>query len=255
MEWIGQAIVEYKPDSIIHLGDHWDMPSLSSHDAPGSKATEGARYENDVEIGNKAFAMMCAPMEAEIAAMKKARKPLWNPRKVFLTGNHCDRISRAISANPKFDGALSLNHLDTRGFERHAFLERVWIDGLLYSHYFQSANSPRAIDGSIDAMFNRIGAPFVHGHQQGFKYGTRQLASGKTWHGIVAGSCYLHREEYRKNQGQRHWRGIVILNEVEDGEYCIMPLTLKYLCKKYTGKTLLDYMNKKYPKDDWRHLT
>jgi len=116
MEWIGQAIVEYKPDSIIHLGDHWDMPSLSSHDAPGSKATEGARYENDVDIGNKAFAMMCAPMEAEIASMKKARKPLWNPRKVFLTGNHCHRITRAINSSPKYDGAISLKHLDTRNF-------------------------------------------------------------------------------------------------------------------------------------------
>lgn len=255
MDWIGQAIVDYAPDVIVHLGDHWDMPSLSMHDGPGSKASEGARYENDIKSGNDAFARICLPMEREIELQRKARKRLWNPRKVFLFGNHCDRITRAINANPKYDGALSLDHLDTRDFERHAFLERVWIDGLLYSHYFQSSHSHHAIGGSIDSMLNKIGASFIQGHRQSLQYGTRLQASGVSWHGLVAGSCYLHKEFYRGAQGQRHWRGIVILNEVENGEYCIMPLTLKYLCRKYTGKTLIDYMNKKYPRGDWRHLT
>jgi hypothetical protein len=253
-EWIGQAIVDYMPDKIIHLGDHWDMPSLSAHDAPGSKATEGARYENDVEVGNRAFETLCKPMEAEQARLKKQRKIPWKPRKVFLTGNHCNRITRAINANPKYDGAISLSHLDTRDFERHDFLERVWLDGILYSHYFQSSHSHHAIGGSIDSMLNKIGASFVQGHRQSLQYGTRNQGSGAAWHGLVAGSCYTHIENYRSAQGQRHWRGVVVLNEVENGEYCIMPLTLNYLCKKYTGKSLIDYMNKKYPKGDWRHL-
>lgn len=254
MDWIGQAIVEYRPDTVVHMGDHWDMPSLSAHDTAGSMATEGARYENDVKSGNDAFARICIPMEQEQARLKRNKEKQWNPRKVFLFGNHEGRISRAINAQPKFAGALSLDHLDTRDFERHGFLERVWIDGLLYSHYFQSAHSHHAVGGSIDSMLNKVGASFIQGHKQGFQYGTRMQASGATWHGLVAGSCYLHLEGYRGAQGQRHWRGVVVLNEVENGEYCIMPLTLKYLCKKYTGMSLIDYMNKKYKGQDWRHL-
>jgi hypothetical protein len=70
----------------------------------------------------------------------------------------------------------------------------------------------------------------------------------------VAGSCYLHREEYRGNQGQEHWRGVVVLNEVRDGDYCIMPLTLDYLCRHETGLSLRDYMERKHPTGDWAHL-
>lgn len=255
LEWVAQAIVDYRPDTVVHLGDHFDMPSLSSHDAPGSMATEGARYEDDIRIGNDAFATICKPMELEQERLKRNKEKQWKPRKVFLMGNHCHRITRAINTSPKYAGTIGLHHLNTRDFERHDFLERVWIDGILYSHYFQSAHSPMAIGGTTDNMLNKIGASFVQGHRQGFQYGTRIQGSGATWHGLVAGSCYLHLEGYRSAQGQRHWRGVVILNEVEDGEYCIMPLTLKYLCKKYTSETLIDYMNKKYPKGDWRHLT
>ena len=254
MDWIGQAIVDYVPDTIIHLGDHWDCPSLSSHDAPGSMATEGARYENDIKSGNDAFARICKPLEDEQAAQRKDRKRLWNPKKIFLFGNHEHRVTRAISASPKFAGALSLDHMDTRGFERHAFLERVWLDGILYSHFFQSSHSSMAIGGSIDNRLNKIGASFIQGHQQGFQYGTRMQGSGATWHGLVAGSCYTHLENYRGAQGQRHWRGVVVLNEVNNGEYCIMPLTLDYLCRKYEGKSLISYHQKKYPKGNWEHL-
>ena len=254
IDWIAKAIVEYRPDVVVNLGDFFDMPSLSSHEQPGSLATEGARYEDDVRVGNEAFARLCAPMEAEQARLKRNKEKQWNPEKHFLFGNHEHRITRAVNASPKLAGAIGLHHLDTRDFKRHAFLERVWLDGVLYSHYFQSAHSHHAIGGSIDSMLNKIGASFVQGHRQGFQYGTRIQASGKTWHGLVAGSCYLSVEGYRGAQGQRHWRGVVVLNEVQDGEYCIMPLTLNYLCRKYEGVPLIEYMNKKYPKGDWRHL-
>lgn len=254
MDWIGEAIVEYKPDSIIHLGDHHDMPSLSMHDAPGSLGSEGARYEDDIRVGNEAFARICKPMEIEQARLKRNKEKQWNPRKVFLLGNHCHRITRAVNASPKLAGAIGLHHLDHRDFERHGFLERVWIDGILYSHYIQSSHSARPIGGTIDSRMNKIGASFVVGHEQGFRYGTRIQGSGATWHGLVAGSCYTHIENYRSAQGQQHWRGVVVLNEVRDGDYCIMPLTLDYLCRKYEGMSLYDFHKKKYKNQNWEHL-
>lgn len=253
MAWIGQAIVDYHPDRVIHLGDHWDMPSLSMHDAPGSMKMEGARYEDDIAVGNQAFRDLVAPMEAEVRRQRKRQKP-WRPDCHFLFGNHEGRIDRAINANPKYAGMIGDHHCLTRGFKRHKYLERVWLDGVLYSHFFQSSHSSHAIGGSIDNRLNKIGCSFVQGHEQGFRYGTRIQASGATWHGLVAGSCYLHEEGYRGAQGQRHWRGVVILNEVRDGEYCIMPLTLDYLCRKYEGVPLVKYMRAKYRGQNWDFL-
>jgi hypothetical protein len=172
----------------------------------------------------------------------------------FCFGNHENRVPRAISKDAKWAGAIGEHHMVTRDFERHPFLGRVWQDGLLYSHFFQSSHSHHAIGGTIDNRLNKIGTSFVQGHEQGFRYGTRIQASGATWHGLVAGSCYVHREGYRGNQGQKHWRGVVVLNEVRDGDYNLMPLSLAYLCRKYEGIGLRTFHEKKYPNDDWSHL-
>ncbi len=244
--WIAQAIVDYLPDTVVNIGDWWDMPSLSMHDGPGTLHAEGARYEDDVQSGNDAFAVLCAPMEAEQARRVRRKIKRWEPRKVFCFGNHENRINRAINSAPKFAGTIGEHHLKTRDWERHPFLARVWQDGLLYSHYFQSSHSSHAIGGSIDNRLNKIGASFVQGHEQGFRYATRIQGSGSTWHGLVAGSGYLHDEHYRGNQGNGHWRGVVVLNEVRDGDYCVMPLTLDYLCRKYERMSLADYLRKKY---------
>jgi hypothetical protein len=244
LDWVAQAIVDYMPDVVIHIGDHFDMPSLSMHDGPGSMKMEGARYEDDVQVANEAFARLCAPMEAEQQRRVRRKIKRWNPRKVFTFGNHENRIVRAVNRDPRYAGTIGYHHLDTRDFERHDYLERVWIDGVLYSHFFQSSHSSHAIGGTIDNRLNKIGCSFVQGHEQGFRYGTRIQASGATWHGLVAGSCYVHDEEYRGNQGQNHWRGVVVLNEVKDGDYCVMPLTLDYLCRKYEGIGLAEYLRK-----------
>jgi hypothetical protein len=60
LRWIGQYIVDNwhdTPVKIIHLGDHADMPSLSSYDK-GKKSMEGRRYQQDIEAANAAWAIL-----------------------------------------------------------------------------------------------------------------------------------------------------------------------------------------------------
>lgn len=254
IDWIAQAIVHYKPDVVVHLGDHWDHHSLNGHEQPGSAPLEGARYIDDLTSGNEAFARLCKPMEDEIKRREEKHRPRWKPRKVFITGNHEIRADRVAENNPKFLGTIGSDLCDVRDWERYPFLKVVNIDGILYSHYFQSSHSARPIGGSIPNKLSRIGSSFVHGHVQGLDMGTKMMANGKTWWGIQAGSCYTHIESYRGAQGQRHWRGVLVLNEVQDGEHCPMPLSLDYLCRKYTGMNLQEYHRLKYPGMDWDHL-
>lgn len=223
-----RAIVEYRPTNIIVMGDWWDMPSLSSHSAPGSQEMEGRRYAEDIDAGNEAFEMLVAPM----------KRSKWKPQRCdFLFGNHEHRVDRAVGADPKMDGVLSRRHMKTPGFERHEFLEPVWRDGIVYSHYFTGPHSSRPLGGSIDSMLNRIGDSFVQGHVQGMKYGNRMYPTGRIRHGLVAGSFYQHDEAYRGAQGktEHHWNGIVILNDVQDGNYDIMPLRMGYLLRRFGG--------------------
>lgn len=241
LDWVRKAIEEYKPDVLVVGGDWWDFPSLNSHEEPGSEFMEGRRYYDDVDSGNVAY-------KRTFDGLK--HKPA---RRVFLGGNHEDRPDKFSSLYPKFRHMITSQDCDTLDFERYKFGDIVEIDGILYSHYFSNPHSGRAIGGTPQNRLNKVAQSFTQGHVQGLEYGCKLTPTGHTHHGLVAGSCYLHLENYR-GVHQKHWRGVVIKNEVRDGDYCIMPLTLDYLCRKYERKPLYDYMKAKYPDQNWEHL-
>src|SRR5690606_25191167 len=97
MDWAGRAIVEYKPDVVVIIGDFWDLPSLSMHDAPGSREAEGRNVRSDIDAGNEAFERLVAPMRKEMARLVSNKKKAWNPECHVVWGNHEDRLTRAIS--------------------------------------------------------------------------------------------------------------------------------------------------------------
>lgn len=236
--WAAQAIVDYRPDVVVVIGDFWDLPSLSRHDAPGSKEAEGRNVLSDMEIGNKAFEMLIAPMNAEIARRKNGHRKRWEPECHFFFGNHEARLTRAISLDPKFDGLLTMDALKTPGFQRHDYLKIVQIDGVRYSHFFPNPYTGKAIGGTIVNRLNHIGGTFVQGHQQGYLYASKQYPD-HVKHGLVCGRFYTHHESYRPEDVQRaEWNGIVVLNQVKDGDFDMMPLRMDYLRKKYGQRTL-----------------
>ena len=74
----------------------------------------------------------------------------------------------------------------------------------------------------------------VAGDQQGLQIATGGRADGARLTSIIAGSCYEHDEDYLGPQGNKHWRGILMLHDVHDGEFDLMPVSLQFLKKKYS---------------------
>jgi len=222
------------PDVIVVLGDWWDFPSLNNHCEPGSDELENSRWQADLDAGNEAFRRLVAPMNKELARRLKGHLKRWVPLKVFLGGNHEDRADRVARTTPKWQGVIGSHKCETLDFERHPFLEIVDIDGILYSHYFANCHSGKSIGGSIENRLNKIGRSFVQGHEQGLLYGIKQFPGKLRRHGMVAGSFYQHDEKYRGLQSNGEWRGIVVLNEVQDGDYNVMPLSMDYLRRKFS---------------------
>lgn len=250
LSWIAADIVRRKPDVIVQIGDAGDFPSLSSHDPVGSMAREGARYEDDLEAFHDTFELLTRPIIDEVARLERNHEKRWRPRLIFTEGNHEYRIVRAINADPRFAGTIGPHHLNVEkwGWEYHKFLEVVQVDGVNYAHYFQMAGSDRPIGGSMDNRLNKICGTFVQGHEQGLLQHRRPLPIGKTIHGVVAGSAYLHSEDYRGPQRNNEWRGTVVLHDVRNGGDCDpMPLSMQYLCREYEGTDLYTFLTKKYP--------
>lgn len=240
LRWIGQAIQDYKPDVLVHLGDHWDMSSVSRHSNPGSLDKEGQRIQADIESGNKALQLL----EDSMGGFKPKKK-------ILLRGNHEQRLATFTANNPALEGVVGYHLFNDRalGWDVVDYFRgsprAVEVDGIAYAHYFANPNSGQPIGGTIQNRLSKIGSSFVQGHQQGLLQGNVQYATGLIRHGIVAGSAYLHDEDY-KGMANAHWRGVVVLNEVEKGQFCEMPLTLDYLCRKYEGRGVASFLTRNY---------
>lgn len=250
LEWIGQYIVDKQPDVIVHLGDHADMPSLSSWDV-GKRDFEGRRYTADIEAANAAFDVLCAPMAKHNAHMIAIKGKQYRPERHLLLGNHEHRIDRATNDDAKLTGLISTDDLNYRahGWTVHPFLLPVFIDGVGYCHYFSNPMTGKPLAGAAATRLKTIGHTFTMGHQQTLDYALRFVGSGngaRSHHGLVAGACYLHDEDYKGYQGNAHWRGVIVKHQVADGAYDPLFVSLDYLCRRYEGRTLAEFMQPNY---------
>jgi hypothetical protein len=220
---------------VVNLGDMADMSSLSSYDRK-KLAFEGRRFEADIR--------------ATIAANELLVAPWWETgqwehiESHILYGNHEDRIDRFVQDNPELSGFVDKSKLRYADFYDHVhdFLVPVCIHGVTYAHYFYNPNSGRPYGGMINTKLKNVGQSFTAGHTQGIDYGMRVTNTGKRHHGLIAGSCYLHREKYLGPQAHDHWNGIVMKYGVTDGDYDIKIVSLDSLCQRYEGMPLSEFL-------------
>ena len=233
LKWAGQYAANKKPDVIVHIGDHWDMPSLSHYDK-GTKSFEGRRYTKDIAAGIEGMEAFLAPIRAEQRRLKVNKHKQWNPRLVFTLGNHENRITRAIESDPKLDGLIGFSdlRLEEMGWEVVPFLAPIKIDGVVYAHYFTSGIMGRPVSSSR-ALLTKQFQSCVMGHVQDRELSFAKRADGTRVTGLFAGIFYQHEEGYLNAQTNLSWRGIWMLHEVDDGAFDEMPVSLNYLRKRY----------------------
>jgi hypothetical protein len=229
LTWIGNYITEKQPDNIICIGDFFDFPSLSSFDK-GKLAFEGRRYVEDIKAGRRAMQNLMDPLEA----YNRTAKVKYQPQMDFTLGNHEQRIIRIVDSNPEFFGKFSYDDMaiGDYGWKVHDFLKPVTIDGVTYCHYFTSGVMGRPVS-SAAALLRERQSSCVMGHVQKTDIAIHPK-TGNT--ALFCGICYLHDEDYLGYQGQgpNNRRQIVVLHEVDDGQFDMMFVSLKFLEKGYS---------------------
>jgi hypothetical protein len=225
--WIGRYIAHKQVDVLVQIGDFADMHSLSSYDK-GKRSGENARYGDDIESANEGLAELHRGLDGYEPELK-----------LITLGNHEQRIERFVNDNPELYGHLDYSDFDfeRRGWVVAPFLQPVEIDGVLYSHFF-----PRAPNGRVSQT--RYGAPNAReqvrrehqsatsGHTPGLDVAVVP-AGRRLMRGVIAGSCYLHDEDYMGPQGNTYWRGVIVKHSVRDGMYNLMEVDLDFLRRKY----------------------
>jgi hypothetical protein len=233
LEWIGNYIIDKKPDKIICLGDFADMPSLSSFDI-GKKSFEGKRYKKDIEAAHVAMQTLIDPIHNYNIKQLKNKHKLYEPELHLTLGNHENRINKVIESDPKFDGTIGMDdlHYWNFGWIVHDFLQPIVLDGVCYSHYFISGVMGRPVT-SAKLLLQKKHMSCVQGHNQNMEIHIEYKGDGKRITCLFAGTCNKQYEDYLGPQGNNYFRGIHMLYDVCDGEFYCHTIPLKYLENKY----------------------
>lgn len=225
---IGQLIVDWRPDVIVHLGDHFDMQSLCNYDFPKNNRVvfDGNEVKADIASGIDAMDSLLLPMWKLRAKQAINKKRLYNPEMHFTLGNHEQRVDRFH----ELKGLVNLTEdLQEFGWKVHPFLKPVEIEGVHFVHYAYNAMSGKPIGGTAEFRLNKLKHSFVQGHEQTFKYAQEYLNDGRKISALVGGSCYLHDEGYKGFQGNNHFRGCFKLHNVHDGMYDLEQVSVERL--------------------------
>lgn len=230
IEWIGAYCADKEFPLIVQIGDWADFPSLSSYDK-NKAASENRRLSKDWDAFRRSADLLMAPIE---------KKRGYQPRLVFTAGNHEERVFRYMNDNAQIDTLPNpLEYLASRGWETHKFLCPVRIHDVLFAHYF-----PRSMTGRVTAGGLRYGSTSamamiranmdscVAGHRPGFEPAIF-TTNDRTVVGVIAGSCYTHKEEWAGPGGDNYWRGVVALNQLRNGRFDPCPVSLDWLRERY----------------------
>jgi hypothetical protein len=236
LDWLGSYIVDKKPEVIVHIGDHFDFPSLSSYDK-GKGSAEGRRVQADIEAGIEGMNRILKPLyELQQQQLSDFGKVLYKPKMVFTIGNHCERLMRHVDENPELIGFLSYDNLRLKcmGWEVIDYLKPVVINGVAYCHFMANPMTGKPYGGAALSILKNVGESFCMGHKQLLDVATRFLpASGRQIWSVIAGAYYEHEESYKGPQGNHHYRGIVIKDNVVDGNFNLSLMSLETMRERY----------------------
>lgn len=230
--WLSKLIADVKPDVVINIGDQADMPSLSGYDK-GKRTFNGRTYRADIEASQDFSARLWEPL-------RRRKKKL--PRKVFLIGNHEERIGRVLNLQPELEGAIGYKDLSLEeDYDEVVHYDgntpgSITIDGITYSHYFITGVSGRPITSEVSpasALLAKNLSSSTVGHSHLLDFSVRTNAIGQKMMGLSVG-CFIDYHTDWAGEVNRLWsRGIAIKRNVEDGAYDLQWVSIDALRKEY----------------------
>ena len=229
----GEYVAYKKPDVIVLGGDWWDYPGISYYDK-----NMADYYVSDV-LGD--FCSGLHALDVFLAPINDAKGDGWDPTIVLLEGNHEYRMWREILRDRRSLRGIPLPEVVCAkyGIKFFTYQQAVDIDGILYSHCFVNPNTGRPWGGTASYRLGKVKASFTMGHQQRFDMAMDIRPDGTRVRALVAGANYQHYERYLGPQGNNHWRGLIVKNDLDGkGDYDITEVRLSYLLRRYNPPSL-----------------
>lgn len=225
---LGNLILDLRPDYVICGGDLADFDSLSSYKKKAADAFSGAEAKSDVMAFRGALKALKSPTDIYNQNQRTGRK--YQPKWIFLEGNHEERWRRFPETE-----LLGHDHLQRIaqeiGWEWMPFLHIAEIEGILFSHYFESGVGRRP--AGINTILKNTHRSCVFGHSHLWDHRVETVTGGGTLHALCTG-CYKppHR------CGPHEWSGVTLLTDVQNGSFCINQIPYDAIQRGYGIQSL-----------------
>jgi hypothetical protein len=230
-DYLSNLIIDERPDIVVNMGDGADMESLASYDK-GKRSFYGKSYKGDID----AHLDFQSRMWDKVRARKKKL-----PDRYFLIGNHEYRIERALDLSPELEGTIGYKDLDLDTYYNEVIDYTGQtpgikiIEGIAFAHYFTSGLKGLPIGGEHAAytLLSKNWKSSVQGHSHLLDYCIRTDTEGNKLHGLVCGVYQDYDAPWAGNINNLWWRGCVILDNAEDGQYDLRCISMKSLEAAY----------------------
>lgn len=232
-DWLAQLIIDVRPDVVVHIGDSADMHSLSSYDK-GKRSFHGRTYRADIESHLDFQDRVWGP----VVGRKKRL-----PRRVFLIGNHEQRIEKALDLSPELQGTIGMGDLDLGRWYSDIVPYNggtpgvIEVDGIEYAHYFVSGVMGRPVGGRHPAysLLTSRHRSSTCGHLHLADHRIEPLGSGSRIMGAFAGCYQDYRPAWAGEAAKLWWSGVLLKHHVDNGTYDPQWISLEALKRTYSN--------------------
>jgi hypothetical protein len=235
---LGKKIVAEKPAYVVIIGDFLSLNCLSAWDRNKRQKMEGLRYYKELEAGNYALDLLMKPINDYNVRCKKSKVGGYNPKWVYISGNHEDRLARYLETDPTFLGTVSISKdlaLASRGFVFVEYKDVYNIGGVSFTHVpisgiGKAISNPTVTQKALKLFANSVVFGHTHtlDHCAEHRHGADHLNQA-----LSVGCFFYHVDDYARGSKTDYWRGVVTLNIYSDNRFDIETQSLSSLMEQY----------------------
>lgn len=221
---LGKFLRATKPDNLVLIGDFLSLNCLSAWDRDKRQKMEGARYRAELEAGNE--------------ALDRIGKLPSCTNRIFVEGNHEDRLTRYLAIDPVFHGVVDVEQdldLRARGFSWVPYKSDIVLGGVSFTHcpingVGRAISNPNVAQKALRLYSNSVVFGHTHtlDHAAEHRHGSPHLQQA-----LSVGCFFEHVDEYAKGSITNYWRGLVMLDQYSENRFDITTLSMSRLLKEY----------------------
>lgn len=224
-KWLSKYIKEHQPTHLVIMGDFLTLNSLSAWDRDKRLLMEGRRLYKEIDAGNEALDSLDLSDYPELV-------------KVFIHGNHEDRLTRYVHTHPEWADprttVAGFLQLKERRFQCTPYRDYFNLGGIYFTHIpFGKAREISGKDICSKAEQVTVNSVvFAHTHELHtscvHKEGQKHLQQ------ILNAGCFFEEDEdYVQGHMTNYWKGIIELDNYSYGRFDIKTTSMGALKRMY----------------------